>query len=389
VSAALAPLSKLSERLRVSRVPAQRSAPGDLEVLLALPAWSVMRSTDRDYVYGRFPQLNQHFKLRFTGNDGLRSLALSNLSNTLQRIAPNLRVPWLSPSTVPGIRVAPSTHVVFSYGPYPLGLSTVPILWEHTFAPKRGDDEALWHQQLRAAHLRAAGEATRIVTATEVSTAWFRRVFPEHAHKISTIPYYMPHLAPLGAAALQRKAADSGKLRVLFVGKQARRKGLDSLVAAWPLLTAETRAQLSVCVVSGMYDGPIALPPEWTHHSSVPDVMPLMHDAHVLAFPTKHEAYGLVLVEGLAAGCAVLTTSAEIQRSIVGPAAGSFVDPTSAAQIAEALTHMVKNRDAVRAQMYAGHARFAECYAPELVGTRYAELLWETAGRSTTRVARE
>lgn len=382
-------LSKLSERLRVSCVPTQLEEPGDLEVMLALPAWSVMRSTDREYVYTRFPQLNRRFRLHFRGNCGVRSLALSNAQYTIQRFAPHLQLPLLDYSSVPGLRVAPNTHVIFSYGQFPVGHKTsVPVLWEHTFAPQRGLNEGEWHRQLRAVHLRPASEATRIVTATETSASWFRKVFPEFAHKISAIPYYLPHLSLSDRSALERKAAESGKLRVLFVGKQARRKGLDSLVAAWKLLDAHTQNQLSVTVVSGMIDGPVSLPMEWTHQVFVPDVTALMREAHVLAFPTKHEAYGLVLVEGLWAGCAIVTTSAEIQRSIVGPAAGSFVDPTSAFEIAAALTELVADREALRAKMFAAHDQFAQRYAPDVVGARYARLLWETAGRRVDDVAR-
>lgn len=383
-------LRQLSARLRLRRVPTQRFEPGDLEVLLALPAWSVVRSTDRDYIYDRFAQINQHFKVRFHANHGLRSLALANMQSTLERFAPQLSLPGLEQGSVQALRVAPSMEVIFAYGDFPKGLeSHVPILWEHTFAPQRGIPEAVWVQQLRAAHLRAATEATRVVTATDVSVDWFRKVFPEFADKITAIPYYLPHLSLPESSALEKKAADSGKLRVVFVGKEARRKGLDSLVAAWQLLDADTQGKLSFDVVTGMYDGPVELPADWKLHDSVPDVMVLMRDAHVLAFPTKHKAYGLVLVEGLSAGCAILTTSAEIQRSIVGPAAGKFVDPTSAAQIADALKQWVSDRAALRANMFAARERFAECYQPNVVGARYAQLLWDTAGRKVDKVARD
>jgi glycosyltransferase involved in cell wall biosynthesis len=372
-------LQKLSERLQPSVVPQQRIEPGDLQVLLALPGWSIMRSTDREYVYERFARLNEPFRLHFAGNYGVRSLTLANLQYTLERVAP-----VSFHGRLPGLRVGPETQVIFSYGQFPHGLSSrVPILWEHTFAPQRSDDPERWRVQLRAEHMRAATRATRVVTATEVSAAWFRRIFPEHAHKIAAIPYYLPHLSLLPEAEVAQKAADTSRLRVVFIGKQAVRKGLDVLAAAWALLTPALRERISVTVVSALFDGAVALPGDWTHHRSVPDVTSLLRDAHVLAFPTKIEAYGLVLVEGLAAGCAILTTSAEIQRSIVGDAAGSFVDPTSPAEVAAALTQLATDAERLRRQMLAARQRFAECYEPRLVGARYAELLWATAGLHT------
>jgi hypothetical protein len=255
--------------LRPSRIPQQRLAPGDLQVLLALPGWTVMRSTDRDYVYERFPRLNGPFRVCFRGNYGVRSLTLANAQHVLERIGPKLGLPLNFHGALPGLTVDPKVQVIFSYGQFPFGLeSAVPILWEHTFAPQRGTDAAAWHVLQRTEHLRAATRAARVVTATEVSADWFRRIFPELAHKIAAIPYYLPHLTGVSEALVAQKARDAQQLRVVFIGKQARRKGADTLAAAWPLLSADVRAQLSVTVLSGMYDGPVALPPEWTHTCS-------------------------------------------------------------------------------------------------------------------------
>jgi glycosyltransferase involved in cell wall biosynthesis len=377
-------MTKPSGRFHVSRILTQIVEPGDLQVMIAIPAWSVMRSTDRDYNYDRFALLNRQFKLHFRGNYGLRSLLLSNASYALQRFAPRLRRPPIPYGSVPGVRVPRGVQVIFAYGSFPMDLDTnVPILWEHTFAPQRGSDPEAWQKQLRQEHRLAATRATRIVTATAPSASWFRRIFPEYSAKISTVPYYLPHLD-----SRERDAAVSGKLRVLFVGKQARRKGLPTLIAAWQQLAAATRQELQVTVVSAMLDGHCSLPAEWVHHRAVPDVSLLMRESHVFAFPTQHEAYGLVLVEAMAAGCAILTTSAEIQRSIVGDAAGSFIDPTAPAELAAALSQLAADRKLLREKMLAARARFAECYEPAVVGAQYAKLLYETAGRALADIAR-
>jgi glycosyltransferase involved in cell wall biosynthesis len=120
----------------------------------------------------------------------------------------------------------------------------------------------------------------------------------------------------------------------------------------------------------------------------VPDVTELLRAAHVLAFPTKHEAYGLVLVEGMAAGCAIVTTSAPVQRSIVGDAAGSFIDPHAPAEVAQALSELVHDRTLLQTKMLAARACFAQHYEPGRVGQRYAELLWATSGQHTASVSR-
>jgi glycosyltransferase involved in cell wall biosynthesis len=178
----------------------------------------------------------------------------------------------------------------------------------------------------------------------------------------------MPGLEPLADAELAAKLADAGPTRVLFVGKQAQRKGLPELIRAFAALTPETRAKLEVTVVSAFVDGPVALPAGWRHARFVDDLYAAMGAAHVLAFPTLREAYGLVLVEGMARGLAVLTTSAPLQRDIVGADGGAFAAPTDTAAMARALTELARDRARVAAMARANVARFRREYCHEVGG---------------------
>jgi glycosyltransferase involved in cell wall biosynthesis len=166
------------------------------------------------------------------------------------------------------------------------------------------------------------------------------------------------------------------------VGKQARRKGLDTLVQAWALLPAHVRRQLAVQVVSAMVDGEVSLPPEWARARYVPDVCAVMENAHVLVFPTKQEAFGLVLVEAMAAGCMIVTTKAQLQRSIVGDEAGCFIDPHSSEELATALESVVADRSRLAVGMKAARRRFLSEYHHGEVGRRYAMVLAMAAGRT-------
>jgi glycosyltransferase involved in cell wall biosynthesis len=382
-------LTRLRERLRISRVPERSAAAGDLEVQLALPAWTVFRSTDREYVYGRFPRLSEHYRLHFSGNSDPSCLARSNARYLVARAAGALGLQPASSCYFPGLRSADNVQVVFAYGQFPVDTrADLPIVWEQTFAPQRGVVAAAWTRRMRADFTLGAERAQRIVTATDVSASWFRRVFPGAAHKLSVIPYYLPDVTAIASEALEYKAEVTGPVRVLFVGKEARRKGLDTLVAAWDELAPRIRPHLQITVVSAMLDGAVDLPRGWTHIEYAEDLPALMREAHVLAFPTKREAYGLVLVEALAAGCAVVTSSAEIQRSIVGDAAGLFVDPTDASELAWALTELADDRVLLGSKMLAARARFRSTYEPEHVGERYAQLLWETSGLKADSVTR-
>jgi glycosyltransferase involved in cell wall biosynthesis len=375
-------IRSLALRASPSRLPALPKGASDVRVQLTMPVWTINRSTDRDYVYERFARLGELYPLQFSAANALDYLAAWNARYLADRASKLVGVTIERGLWTPRIRRRADADVVFSYGEYPDGYDEVPVVWEHTFAPQLTSDEDAWQEGWRARASAIVERATRIVTATDVSVEWFVRMFPRAAAKVRCVPYYLPDITPIGDAALQAKLADTGPVRVLFVGKEARRKGLPQFVAAFRALDAATQRQLHVHVISAMFDGVVDLPPTWHWQRSVPDVQAAMRDAHVLIFPSLAEAFGLVLVEAMAAGCMPVTTIAPLQRSIVGDEAGLFAEPRDAGAIAEHLRTLVFDRDRLRQGMRAARDRFDRQYAAGPVGQRYADLLWEGAGRT-------
>jgi glycosyltransferase involved in cell wall biosynthesis len=361
-------------------------APSDLSVQITQPIWTVHRSTDREYVYTRFARLGETYALRFEPAAWANYVYAWNARYLRNRAREAIGLDNRSGLLTPLIRAHARPDVVFSYGEFPDGLAHTPVLWEHTFAPQLDADAGVFMQRWRARAGAIVERAARVVTATDVSAEWFARMFPGAASKIHSVPYYLPELRGIATDALADKQRESARVRLLFVGKQARRKGLLQLVAAWERLDRASQAQFDVQIISALLDGPVSLPRAWHWQAHVPDVQAWMQQAHVLVHPALSEAFGLVLVEGMAAGCLVVTTHAPIQRSIVGPEAGLFVDPRDPEALAQALRGLV--RDPARAQLQAGMsaslARFEARYRPELVARQYADLLWNTAGRSGT-----
>lgn len=372
----------LRARLRWSPRPERSDALGDLTVLLSMPRWTAHHSTDRNYIYDSFVSLSQRFGLSFVSPDSLHYVAAWCGEYLMQRALETAGAQADSSLFTPALAPDPCADAVFSYGKYPRLLRDKPVLWEHTFAPQLGVDEQEWRRHWRRTAVLAAAAATQVVTATELSAQWFADMFPEHAAKVHVIPYYLHETRAIDPARLRAKAEHAGPVRLLFVGKQGRRKGLDTLVRAWELLSTSDRARVSVRVISAMLDGPVELPPTWEHSHHVPDVVTAMEDAHVLVFPTKVEAFGLVLVEALAAGCIALTTSAPIQQSIVGSDAGVFIDPRDASALASAIASLASDPERLRAGMTAARERFLARYDPEVVGQQYADLMYRVAGRA-------
>jgi glycosyltransferase involved in cell wall biosynthesis len=102
----------------------------------------------------------------------------------------------------------------------------------------------------------------------------------------------------------------------------------------------------------------------WAAGSAVPvridpfiqqsELLPVLAGADVLIFPTLGDPYGLVVSEAMAAGMAVISTSAagEIaERLTDGPGSprGMIVPPGDPAALASAVKRLVGNRELLRA----------------------------------------
>jgi len=340
-------------------------------VYITMPERSLVRSTDRAYLYDRLTQLEQRYPLAFVANARFMSRFANDLDHLRQRLF-----------GLVGHVPAPGVEDVFAHVPFPRDIDVayaygmfprapprrVPITWQQTFAPASlGIDLPAWRAATRKARCNAVARADRIVVPSAVSLAHLHDLFPAARERASILPYYLPGLEPLAADALAAKSGP-GPLRVVFVGKQARRKGLPALVAAWQLLDTRTKNAIDVTVVSAMVDGEVPFPPTWHGTRFIPDLYALLGTAHVLVFPSLREAYGLVLVEAMACGLAVITTTAPTQRDIVSDAGGRFLPPTDPHALAATLSELVADRAAVAAMATANVRRFRASLWHEVVG---------------------
>ena len=145
--------------------------------------------------------------------------------------------------------------------------------------------------------------------------------------------------------AIPRDATREGPTRFLFSGELSRRKGVDRLAEAFlELSRAGVEARLSL-LGDGEWRADLQrrLAPlgdrvaflgfrQW---SELPDLY-ASHDA--LCAPSRHDGWGLIVPEGLAAGMPVIATSAMgAARDLVDVANGWICPPDDSAALAEAM----------------------------------------------------
>lgn len=216
--------------------------------------------------------------------------------------------------------------------------------------------------------LRRVAECGVMFMANQASADALVEDVPSVRDKAAVIPIFEPHL-PRAALPMRPQAAG---LRVLFVGREARRKNLMAVVAAVDALRAEGRT-VALTVVSDFRDGPTPVPAYATliPELSQVEVFAAMQTHDVLCMPSFFETYGMVFIEAMAAGIAVVARDAPIQRAMLGDGA-RYADPHDVAGLIATLREL-SDPDIRGTQIAHGSARYGDRYAPSVVAKAFVD----------------
>lgn len=147
-----------------------------------------------------------------------------------------------------------------------------------------------------------------------------------------------------------RRAPAGSKLRLLFVGRINQRKGIKYLLEALRLLHGQQVGQeveLTVCgrVVDGLdlfrsFAGKVTIRPS----VSLPELVAAYQAADLFVFPSVAEGFGQVLLEALASGLPILSTTHTAAPDLITEGVEGFIVPPRrpdllAEKIAWALVH--------------------------------------------------
>lgn len=159
----------------------------------------------------------------------------------------------------------------------------------------------------------------------------------------------------------------SGPLHICFAGEVGQRKGVDILVAAlskldedvdWRCTIAgngDAAAYRKVLVESGRADKV-----EFTGWIETERMHAILRSADVVVLPSRGEALPISLIEGAAAGAALVTTAAGASAEICENGVSGFVIAPSAEELCDALTMLARDRAMLLRMQSAARARYLE-----------------------------
>lgn len=180
---------------------------------------------------------------------------------------------------------------------------------------------------------------------------------------------------------------------VLFVGRIADQKGIFDLLEAWPNVPGDNL--LVLCAAAP--DTPELLERmkkategredvRWIYEMvAKPEVIQLYSHAEVFVCPSVYEPFGLINLEAMACGTAVVASAVGgILEVVVDGETGILVPPKNPAELAAALGRLLANPEEAAAMGRAGRARVDERFSWQAVARKtedlYAEAIEERAG---------
>lgn len=278
-------------------------------------------------------------------------------------------------------------EVVVSQGlepPLPKGAK---VIWETFFldqTPGESDPEFrrggsnMW---VRAVE-RFGGKVAAIGVRGSTSVALLKKMFPEYADKVHDLNYVHPEYEVMEEADIRRKQTLSGLVRVFFIGRAARRKGLVPLIEALTRVRAEGIRDFTFTVVSDCVDGKIDFPDWVEYKTSLPhdEALVLMREAQIFIMPSFIESYGLVYLEALASGCVTFVPDQAPQREFVDYGrAGAIVNPRSVPDMVEKLRAVLLD-PALRTRLaLAGRNHYVANFSQDVVRDKWHSV-FQTVG---------
>ena len=238
--------------------------------------------------------------------------------------------------------------------------------WQQQLTPK---SEALL--QLEQAEMQ---QATHIVAATSFTkNSYIAQGIP--ADKISINPYGV-HLSYFHSK-WDGPVAEKQKLIFAFLGSINARKGIPWLLKIWPAIHAQyPQAELQLAGY-GQWPAQLPLPKGVVLKGPIhpADRLAFLQQADVFVFPSFFEGFAQTIIEAMACGLPVITTTHTVGPEVIENYQHGFVlTPGDDAALTQAMLHFLEQPDRIRPMGEAARRQVLP-YSWEAYGDRWAQII--------------
>ncbi len=208
---------------------------------------------------------------------------------------------------------------------------------------------------------------------TEGGRRRFLTYRPDFRDKTISIPFFLPNLPRFEVLRDDNTDENGRQVKLLFVGNEGKRKGLPELVQALDLLGRKYLDKYKVSVTVVSKDRPVlesGFKIDWFKKLPHSEVVNLMREASIFVLVPRLESYGLVLVEAMTAGCAIITDNDETRTEIVGETAIQI--PAGSVEKLTASLRLLIEDTAYRTGLgKSAQIRSAEMFQPHIIAEKY------------------
>jgi len=219
--------------------------------------------------------------------------------------------------------------VLFQAHPHPASVRAI-LQRELADHPECADSLSKeWELSLPAEDFNRLAEETRMAAHTLAASSFTRRTLIENGtapQSISVIPYGIDPQR-FTAPKTNERGASSSKLRLLFVGIINQRKGIKYLLEALKL-TGNKQIELTVCgrVVDDLsIFKPFASQVTVRPSVSFPELLRAYQQSDLFVFPSVAEGFAQVLLEALACGLPILSTTNTAAPDLIDDGIQGFI----------------------------------------------------------------
>jgi glycosyltransferase involved in cell wall biosynthesis len=199
---------------------------------------------------------------------------------------------------------------------------------------------------------------------------------PKWRDKCVTVPFFLPQLNFLPQELITKKFANH-RTNILFVGVDGVRKGLFELCSALDeLADLLNEYNVNFTVVSKTkHSCKIFKNVKQHFFLSRNEVQKLMQESHVYIMVPHRETFGLVYVEAMAAGCAVIADDDLPRQEIFdNGVCGKLVRSKDSSLLVLEIKKLIQNRTMMLSLALKGWGHAQSRYAAEQVAKQYASI---------------